>query len=217
MDINHNIPSLPVVGQGEGGLVTPSPALSLRPSSPPPVREGPPAQPPKRKSRRNQPSFLRELLGLGVKIALIVAAAVAIFTLVYGLHYNADPAMVPALKDGDLVMYYRWDKSYAPGDLILLTYRGQTQVRRVVAVAGDTVNINELGLIVNGSPQSESEIYARTERYDSGINFPLTLRAGEVFVLGDARDVASDSRIYGAVKVKDTKGTVITLLRRRSL
>jgi type IV secretory pathway protease TraF len=38
-----------------------------------------------------------------------------------------------------------------------------------------------------------------------------------VFVLGDAREGAADSRIYGPVNTEDTLGTVITVIRRRSL
>ncbi|MCL2678824.1 MAG: signal peptidase I [Dehalococcoidia bacterium] len=173
---------------------------------------------PKAPARRSSSySFLRELGGLGAKIGIIVAVAVAAFTFVYGIHYNSEPGMVPAMKDGDLVMYYRWDKSYEPGDLLLLTFEGQTQVRRVVAVAGDTVDINTHGLLVNSALVQEPDIYEKTERYMSDVSFPMLLKADEVFVLGDARASATDSRIYGAVNVKDTKGSVITILRWRGL
>jgi signal peptidase I len=167
--------------------------------------------------RQSDPSVWRELGSLALKIGAIVGIAVWIFTFVYGLHYNADPAMNPAVKDGDLVIYYRWDKDYRAGDLLLLTFQGQTQVRRVIAVAGDTVDITENGLVINGALQFELGIYQKTERYAEGIDFPLTLGENEVFVLGDAREGATDSRIYGVINIKDTHGTVITVLRRRSL
>jgi len=154
---------------------------------------------------------------LGVKIGAVALAAVALFSFVYGLHYNREPGMNPAVKDGDLVIYYRWDRDYVAGDLIVLDYQGESQVRRVVAVAGDTVDISERGLVVNGSLQQEREIFFKTERYADGPLLPLTLGEGEVFVLGDAREDVTDSRIYGAVNVTDTKGQVITILRRRNL
>jgi signal peptidase I len=50
-----------------------------------------------------------------------------------------------------------------------------------------------------------------------GIEYPITLAVGEVFVLGDARENATDSRVYGAVNEKDTLGTVIAVIRRRNL
>lgn len=53
--------------------------------------------------------------------------------------------MYPNIKDGDLVVYYRLDKNYTARDLTVLDYQGSRQVRRVIAVAGDTVDITEDG------------------------------------------------------------------------
>ena len=159
----------------------------------------------------------RELLGLVIKIAVIALVAVLVFTFFYGFHRNSDPGMSPMVKDGDLVMYYRLDKDYEIGDLLLLDSQGERQVRRVVAKTGDTVNITEDGLIINGALVQEPEIFQETRRYDLGVEFPLTLTDGQVFVLGDVRENAADSRVYGPVNTKDTLGTVITVIRRRNL
>ena len=167
--------------------------------------------------RPPEPSVWRELRALGIKIAVIAASALLLFTCVYGLHRSADPGMNPSVKDGDLVIFYRFDKKYRAGDLVLLSFQGKKQVRRVIATAGDTVDITEDGLVINGALQQEHGIYQKTWRYADGIPFPLTLGEGQVFVLGDAREGATDSRIYGAVNAGDTRGTVITIFRRRSL
>jgi len=163
------------------------------------------------------PSVWRELKSLGIKIAVIVGSALLIFTFVYGLHRGADPGMNPSVKDGDLVIYYRLNKKYHAGDLVLLPFQGKSQVRRVIATAGDTVDINGEGLVINGALQQERNINSHTQRYAEGTAFPLTLREGQVFVLGDARENAADSRLYGPVNIKDTQGTVIAILRRRNL
>jgi len=164
-----------------------------------------------------QPSVLRELGSLGIKITIIVGIAALLFTFVFGLHYNVDSGMEPAIKDGDLVMYFRWDKNYQAGDLLLLKYQDKTQVRRVIAIEDDTVDVTKEGLVINGALQQEGAIYSKTQRFVGGADFPITLGKGEVFVLGDAREAVTDSRIYGAVSKKDTSGTVISLLRRRGL
>ena len=183
-------------------------------SSPAPSTETPKNSP---QTQSPQPSVLRELGSLVFKIVAIAGVAALLFIFVYGFHYSVEPSMNPSVKDGDLVMYYRLDKAYKPGDLLLLTFQGRNLVRRVVATAGDTVDITEGGLIINGALQQEPGIYQKTERYEQGIDFPLTLREGEVFVLADAREGATDSRVWGPVKADDTGGTVITILRRRSL
>ena len=162
-------------------------------------------------------SVWRELGNLGVKIVAIGLVFVLVFTFLYGIHRNTDPDMSPKVIDGDLVIFYRLDKDYAIGDLVVLDYRGQRQVRRVVARAGDTVDISPDGLVVNGALQQEPMIYQDTLIYTDGIAFPVTLKEGQVFVLGDARANATDSRIYGPVNSRDTLGTVITVIRRRHL
>jgi signal peptidase I len=162
-------------------------------------------------------TVLRELLALLLKIAVICGIAVLIFTFIYGLHRSTDPDMDPAVKDGDLTLFYRIDKDYAAGDLTVLSYLGEKQIRRVVAIEGDTVDIVEDSLVINGALQQETEIYEKTPRYAEGISFPVTVGKNEVFVLGDSRGNATDSRIYGPVNKKDTRGTVITVIRRRGL
>ena len=167
--------------------------------------------------RPREPSAWKDFRSLLIKLAVIAAAVALVFTFLYGLHYNVDPSMVPAIKDGDLAMYYRLNKKYHAGDLCLLAFQGEKQVRRVIATAGDTVDITEAGLTINGAPQQERSIYRPTERYAEGIDFPLTLGENEIFLLGDAREGVTDSRVYGAVNVNDTAGTVIAVFRRRSL
>lgn len=162
-------------------------------------------------------TLFRAILFLLLKIAAATAALALVFTFLYGLHRNTDPAMNPAIRDGDLVMFYRLDKNYVAGNILLLEYDGQRQVRRVIATAGDTVDITEDGLMINGALQQEPEIYQKTQRYADGVVFPLTVGEGQVFVLGDAREKAIDSRVYGVVNVTDTLGKIITVLRRRNI
>ena len=170
---------------------------------------------PKPSASKPPPSVWRELGMLGVKITAIVLVFVAMFSFVYGIHRNTDADMAPMVKSGDLLLFYRFDRNYAIGDLLLLDFQGTRQVRRVVAKAGDTVDISDGMLIINDAMQQEPEIFEQTFRYENGPDFPLTVQAGQVFVLGDAREGATDGRVYGVIDTKDTLGTVITLIRRR--
>ena len=159
-----------------------------------------------------------DLLFLLVKLISIALAFALLFTFLFGIIRVREPSMAPSIKDGDLAVFYRYTKSgYLPGDAIVLAVNGQRQVRRVVAVAGDTVDITEEGLFINGALQQELGIYQKTERYSEGVNFPLTVPEKQVFVLGDSREGATDSRIYDCVKLEDTLGKVMTVLRRRSI
>jgi len=154
---------------------------------------------------------------LALKIVTIVAAFTLVFTVVYGFDRNTDPGMAPAIKDGDLVLFYRFATNYKAGDLVVVNYQGKQEIRRVVAVGGDIVNITADGLVVNGSLQQEPNITQPTRRYADGIDFPTRVGYQQVFVLGDDRENATDSRVYGSVDVSDISGKVITMLRWRSL
>lgn len=123
--------------------------------------------------------------------------------------------MYPAAKDGDLVVFYRLDKDYEARDLIVLEVDGAKEVRRVVAVAGDKVDFENGMLVINGIPRREPGIYEKSEQFLEGIEFPIQVPEGKVFVLGDARENSKDSRIYGTVDIKNTYGTVIMIVRRR--
>ncbi|MCL2152352.1 MAG: signal peptidase I [Oscillospiraceae bacterium] len=160
----------------------------------------------------------KELLFLLMKVLLITVTFVLLSTFLFGFIRYQDPSMDPAIKDGDLVIFYRYIKDgYLPQDAVALEYKGHKQVRRVIATAGDEVDISEDGLMVNGALQQEPGIYQKTERYQDGVEFPLIVPEGHVFVLGDFRVDATDSRVYGCVEIEKTLGKVMTILRRRSI
>jgi len=160
----------------------------------------------------------KDMLFLILKIAVILLIFISMFTFLFGLVRYGEPSMSPSIKDGDLVIFHRYTKyGYLPQDAIILKYNGQMQARRVVATEGDVVDITEYGLIINGAVQQEIDIYQDTERYAEGVEFPLTVPEGYVFVLGDSRTGATDSRIYGPVEIDDTLGKIMAVIRRRSI
>lgn len=154
--------------------------------------------------------LLAKMLGILLLLGLT-------FTFLFGIFQQPDASMNPAVKAGDLIIYYRLPGEYTMGDVVVVSEEGELTARRVLAVEGDKVDITEEGLLINGGLQEEKEIYADTVRYEEGVDFPLTVGKGEVFVLGDARENARDSRIYGCVGEEEIKGKVITLIRRRSI
>ena len=166
---------------------------------------------------QSQPSLRQDILFLLLKIGIICLIIIVLFTFIYGVFRCEESGMSPAVKDGDLIVYYRLDKNYVPSDVAVVEYEGRLSPRRVIATEGDTVDITEDGLTVNGALQQESEIYEETLLYEDGIDFPLILEQGEIFLLGDAREHAADSRIYGPVKAEETYGKVMMVIRRRGI
>jgi signal peptidase I len=102
----------------------------------------------------------------------------------------------------------RWS-AYQPGDIVVLTpppgvEAGTTPfIKRVIAVAGDRVELREGAVFVNGSRLTEPYVATddgvREQTDTRGQETAWTIPPGDVFVLGDHRQVSEDSRAFGPV------------------
>lgn len=171
----------------------------------------------KKGKAKGKTSVLEDLLMLLLKILIIILIFVVLFTFVFGATRLRETAMEPNIKEGDLVIFYRLDKDYVATNCVAYKYKGQTQVMRVVATAGDTVDMSEDGFLINGALQSEPDPGKETLPFTEGVEFPIKLKTGEIFLLGDDRENSEDSRIFGAVKARETLGEVMTVIRRRNI
>jgi len=181
-------------------------------------KDGEVIPPKKPKKKRKPPTLLEEFLFLFGKVVAIVIIIVLLFTFVFGTTQSNDSSMSPAIREGDIVFFQRIALGeIVTGDMVVVLDDNATQVRRVVAVGGDVVNIYNGALVVNGFIQQEFHIFEETHQFVEGVTFPLVLLEGEVFLLGDSRGRARDSRIYGPVRTNDILGSVVTVIRRRNL
>ena len=158
-----------------------------------------------------------QLILLLLKVAMVLGFIAMVFLFLFGVVQVGDESMRPAVREGDLVVYYRLQKDYVAGDLVVVDDGDEKEVRRVIAVAGDEVDFTADGLMINGYLQSESSIYAETEPFTGGITYPVTVGEGQVFVMGDNRPSSKDSRLYGPVDIATgTEGEAMTIVRRRN-
>ena len=121
-------------------------------------------------------------------------------------------------EGGALGSVKRWLKDAAVTLRLKRDENKQLFICRVVATAGDTVEISQEGrLIVNGNAMIETNIFSQTTAYVSFTEYPLQLQEGECFVMADLRSGGADSRFFGPVKEEEILGTVITIMRRNNL
>ncbi|MBR0391849.1 MAG: signal peptidase I [Oscillospiraceae bacterium] len=169
------------------------------------------------KRRRRRIRALRSFLFRLVALAIVVY--VLLFHVV-GLAVMPNGDMSPRLDAGDLLLFYRIDRNPKSQDIVVINRKdnGQRFVLRVIACPGDTVEVSEeKGLAVNGNTQIETNIHYPTRPYENGIEYPLTLKDGEYFVMADYRNGGMDSRFFGPVTQDEIEGIVISLLRRNNL
>lgn len=149
-----------------------------------------------------------------------VVSVVLLFTFAVRLIGVSGPSMQDTLYTGDrLLVLNAAYCDFKAGDVVVINdYNAQlsdTLVKRIVAVEGQTVDIDFMSgqVYVDGRPLDEP--YIKEPTYTSeGVQFPLTLGEGEVFVMGDNRNQSTDSRDpkLGPVDERYLQGKALFLL-----
>jgi len=129
----------------------------------------------------------------------------------------ATGSMLPTLQKDDCLMTNpRAYRSQAPkrGDLIIFEYpRDLTKqfIMRVIALEGETVEIKNKQVFIDGEPLQESfKVQEDAAVVNTRENFgPLKIPDGHCFVLGDYRDNSHDSRFWGALPLANIKGQAL--------
>src|SRR3989344_6121450 len=136
----------------------------------------------------------------------------AIFALIYlfvaQFHKVSGNSMFPTYHNGDYLITEKI--SYKLGTprrgevIVLKNPRDESQdfIKRVIAVPGDTIKIEQQSVLINGGKIPEDYLPAETPtRAGTFLSEGTTIKAGpnQFFVIGDNRDHSSDSREWGAV------------------
>ena len=161
---------------------------------------------------------MKEFLEFVKNLILFLAILWALFFFVIGVKMVPTDDMSPRLSAGDIMVYYKIDKTPSLNETIVLEKNETDYVGRVIATCGDKVEITEDSvLMVNDNMVVESNIFYKTPPYEGFIDYPVTLGPDEYFVLCDKREGGEDSRYYGPVKRDEIRGVVIGLLRRTGI
>ena len=149
-----------------------------------------------------------------------LVAILLVFLLVLRVVVVSGPSMNATLVHGDylLLINHIWYSEPKQGDIIVAAKdsfkNGEPIIKRVIATEGQWVDIDfELGIVyVNGTALEEPYTNTPTNMYE-GIDFPLQVDKGCVFVLGDNRNASKDSRSVeiGLIDTREILGKAIFL------
>lgn len=136
-----------------------------------------------------------------------------LFGVIAGIGIVQGDSMKPNLTNGSMALFYRLGSTYKKNDIVIFKSSGVDKllIKRVVAVAGDTVDIDEKtgNLLINGVVQKNDTSIGGTYKREGGVTFPIRVPKGYVFVMGDNREVALDSRYFGTIYTKNLIGKVL--------
>lgn len=143
---------------------------------------------------------------------LITVAAIAILvaTLWLPVLQIYGTSMTPTLTDGEIIFTVK-TSDFEPGDIVSFYYNNKILVKRVIAEAGDWVNIDENGSVyVNDVPLDEPYLEGKAFG-DTDIELPYQVPDGKIFVMGDHRATSVDSRntAVGCVAQEQIVGKII--------
>lgn len=166
-----------------------------------------------RKPKEKQP-LKNEIFEWLDVICVAVISVVVIFSLVFRIATISGDSMLNTLIGenkhtgtvGDKVIITNFNYEPQNGDIVVVSRNAENTVeaqqrsdepiiKRVIAVGGQTVDINfETGTVyVDGMALDEPYISSKTDdKYD--VDFPLYVPKGYIFVLGDNRGASLDSR-----------------------
>jgi len=159
--------------------------------------------------------------GRGDRIARRIFIPLAVAALVLGVGYIfysplrvQGDSMEPNLHNADRILRDKHAGVAKRGDIVLLDVGTPSTsddiVKRVIAVAGDTVEVKQDVPFVNGVPEKRTNIIIVPS---AAVNMPVhTVPEGTIFVMGDNRPVSLDSRFVGPIRLSKVRGTVVWVI-----
>lgn len=159
---------------------------------------------------QNRKTYNRALRSTVYTLVVVAAIAVLVAMLCLPVMKVSGTSMEPNLNTDDIIMGVKTG-SFSTGDICCFYYNNKLLLKRVIANAGDWVEIDEDGHVyVNGTMIEEP--YVKELSYGiCDISYPYQVPDGQVFVLGDNRATSVDSRssVIGCINVDEIVGKVL--------
>ena len=148
-------------------------------------------------------------------LAFSVLLAVILIVFIYQPVKVEGTSMMPVLTNNERIFINKFTYRFGSGnidrgDLVVFFFpldRSKSYIKRVIGIPGDTVQIDNGTVYVNGQPLNEP--YVPGDYRDHQSLTGMTVPSGHYFVLGDHRTSSNDSRAWGTVDRTDIYGKAV--------
>ncbi len=117
-------------------------------------------------------------------------------------------SMYPTLSNNEFLLLSKYDQSYDRFDIVVLKYRNERLVKRIIGLPGETVEYKNNTLYINGKEMEEPFINTNTDDFNLNELGYDKIPENYYFVVGDNRGSSLDSRMIGLINKKDLQGTI---------
>lgn len=163
------------------------------------------------------PTIGRQVLELVVMVTLVIGCYIGLRSFIVGTYEIPSGSMRETIQIGDRVFSEKisyYGRGPLPGEVVTFEdplEKGQTLIKRVIAVSGDTVDLVDGEVYVNGQKLDEPYTLGKpSEPLDPApgvsIEYPYTVPKGCLWVMGDNRTNSADSRYFGAIPELSVSG-----------
>lgn len=166
--------------------------------------------------------MVRSILSWVAYIAFIIALIFGLQAFVVCPYTIPSGSMEDTIQVGDNVWsekisYYFRDAE--PGDIVTFDdpeIAGRTLIKRVIATEGQTVDLIDGLVYVDGQPLNEPYTQGKPSvplksAVGVDITYPYTVPSGHVWVMGDNRTDSADSRYFGAIDASAISGRAVAI------
>lgn len=156
-------------------------------------------------------NYMNKVLELIKKEKLFILAIIIIILLkifIFNFILVKGDSMNPKYKNNDFMflnkIIYKFT-SIKRGDVVVLKYKNDDLIKRVIGLPKDKIKVENGKLYINNKEYKEDYInsYTASEDFDE-----VTIKNNEYFVMGDNRYNSYDSRRFGPINKKDIMGKV---------
>lgn len=160
--------------------------------------------------KKNKKQILRHLWKWIAAAVVLAVLLMNVFTHIFQVVSYNGSGMEPGLKGGQTLILLKTQK-VEQGDVIAFYYNNQILVRRVIGIGGDQLEIDQYGTVSIAGKALEEPYLKNKTLGQCNLTFPYHIRTGTVFVMGDNREEAMDSRLeeIGTVPTDRIIGKVI--------